>query len=292
MKKKVCILLSILLLIVLAGCTKPAEEPVEEPTEITYVDGIAAPNTSDTKISIGVTPIPHAEIVNDVVKAKLEKAGWTVEVVEFNDYVLPNTALQDGDLDANYFQTIAYLDEQNEERGLTLRAIFGVHLEPMGCYSNTITSVDEITADVTIAIPNDGSNESRALKLLEDNGLIVLKETDGLYDLTSVDDEKSLVKSSQISELDAPAYQESWKMLPWLSSNGNYALSSGLNPLTDALFAEKADSEESYKYINYIVVRADDEDSVKSLALEAAFNNQDVVDYINEKYSGTVIPAF
>ncbi len=249
---------------------------------------IPAPEGSDNKIVIGATAVPHEEIIEGVVRAKLEAAGWVVEVVPFTDYVLPNTALEDGELDANYFQTWRYLVEQNESRGLHLVEVLGVHLEPMGLYGAAYTSIDEIPDGASIAIPNDGSNESRALKLLADNGLITLSETDDLYDLSHVaENPKNLV----LVELAAEQITHNLADVEAAVINGNYALEAGLNPAEDSLIIEAADSDESYKYINYLVVKEGNEESVKTLALIAAFANQDVVDFINANYPGSVIPS-
>ena len=249
---------------------------------------IPAPEGDDNKITIGVTVVPHEEIVEAVVAPKLEEAGWTVEVVPFTDYVLPNTSLEDGELDANYFQTWRYLVEQNESRGLHLVEVKGIHLEPMGLYGAAYTSIDEIPEGATIAIPNDGSNESRALKLLADNGIITLAETDDLYDLSHVAENP---KNINLFELAAEEITHHLEDVEAAVINGNYALEAGLNPAEDALIIEAADSDESYKYINYLVVKEGNEESVKTQALIAAFSNQDVVDFINETYPGSVIPA-
>ena len=249
---------------------------------------IPAPEGDDNKITIGVTVVPHEEIVEAVVAPKLEEAGWTVEVVPFTDYVLPNTSLEDGELDANYFQTWRYLVEQNESRGLHLVEVKGIHLEPMGLYGAAYTSIDEIPDGATIAIPNDGSNESRALKLLADNGIITLAETDDLYDLSHVAENP---KNINLFELAAEEITHHLEDVEAAVINGNYALEAGLNPAEDALIIEAADSDESYKYINYLVVKEGNEESVKTQALIAAFSNQDVVDFINETYPGSVIPA-
>lgn len=250
---------------------------------------ILAPEGDDNEISIGVTPVPHAEIVNDVVVKKLEDAGWKVEVVEFNDYVQPNTALEDGELDANYFQTIRYLQEQNKERGLHLKEVAGIHLEPMGLYAKEAASLEDLKDGASIAIPNDGSNESRAIKLLADNGLITLSETDDLYTLQHIAENPH---NFEFVELEAANLPRSLDDVDAAVINGNYALEANLNPQTDALVAELAESDESYKYINYLVVKEGNEDSVKTKALIAALQNDDVKAYIEENYSGSVIPAF
>ena len=233
----------------------------------TILDYIPAPEGDDNKIAIGVTPVPHAEIVNDVVVPKLEAVGWDVEVVEFNDYVQPNTSLEDGEIDANYFQTIRYLEEQNKERGLHLVEVAGIHLEPMGIYSKNYKSLEELPDGATIAVPNDGSNESRAIKLLADNGLITLAETEDLYNLTSIAENPH---NFEITELDAANLPRSLDDVDAAVINGNYALEANLNPEKDALAAELADSDESYKYINYLVVKEGNEESTKTKALIAA----------------------
>lgn len=263
--------------------TEAAEQASGEASEI------PAPEGDDNTISIGVTPVPHAEIVNDVVVKKLEDAGWKVEVVEFNDYVQPNTALEDGELDANYFQTIRYLQEQNKERGLHLKEVAGIHLEPMGIYAKEAASLEELPDGASIAIPNDGSNESRAIKLLADNNLITLSETDDLYNLQNIAENPH---NFEFVELEAANLPRSLDDVDAAVINGNYALEADLNPQTDALAAEQADSDESYKYINYLVVKEGNEETAKTQALIAALQNDDVKAYIEENYSGSVIPAF
>ena len=284
---------------VLAGCGSKTAETTVAATEAATTaaasskaaESSAAADGAVFKIGgIGpVTPVPHAEIVNDVVVPKLEAAGWTVEVVEFNDYVQPNTSLEDGEIDANYFQTIRYLEEQNKERGLHLVEVAGIHLEPMGIYSKNYKSLEELPDGATIAVPNDGSNESRAIKLLADNGLITLAETEDLYNLTSIAENPH---NFEITELDAANLPRSLDDVDAAVINGNYALEANLNPEKDALAAELADSDESYKYINYLVVKEGNEESTKTKALIAALQNDDVKNYIEEKYSGSVIPAF
>lgn len=249
---------------------------------------IPGPDGDDRHIAIGATAVPHEEVIEGVVRAKLEAAGWEVEVVPFTDYVLPNTALEDGEIDANYFQTWRYLVEQNETRGLHLVEVLGIHLEPMGLYGAAYSSIDEIPEGASIAIPNDGSNESRALKLLADNGLITLSETDDIYDLSHVVENP---KSIELVELAAEQITHNLEDVNAAVINGNYALEAGLNPAEDALVIEAADSDESYKYINYLVVRAGNEGTAKTKALIAAFANQDVVDFINATYAGSVIPS-
>lgn len=249
-------------------------------------------NTTDTEdktITIGATQVPHAEILNDVVKPALEADGWTVDVVEYTDYVQPNTALEEGSLDANYYQTLDYLETQNEESGLHLVSVAGIHLEPMGCYSSKYSSVDEIPDGATISIPNDASNGSRALKLLAANGLITLSETDGLYDTTMIEENPH---NYEIVSLEAAQLPRSLEDVDASVINVNYALQADLNPLEDALFIENATSEESADYVNYLVVKEGNEDTEKTKALIEAMTSDEVKAYIEENYDGSVIAAF
>ena len=248
----------------------------------------ATSSSEDKKIVIGATAVPHAEILNDVVKEKVEAEGYELEVVEFTDYIQPNTALEEGELDANYFETLRYLDEENEERGLHLVAVAGVHLEPMGIYSKTIDSLDSIPDGATVAIPNDGSNESRALKLLADNGLITLKDAD-LYTLEDIDKNPY---NFEFYEQEAASLSRNLDDVDIEVINGNYALEADLNPATDALAAEETDTEDAKQYINYLVVREGNEESDKTKVLIEALQSDEVEQYIEENYSGSVIPAF
>ncbi len=243
----------------------------------------------DTTISIGVTPVPHEEIVENVVKPALEAKGWTVDVVAFNDYVQPNTAVDSGDLDANYFQTTRYMEEENKERGLKLVSIAGIHLEPMGLYSKTVKSLDELKDGASIAIPNDGSNESRALRLLADNDLITVDES---VDLLTPTDITENPHNFEFVEQEAASLPRTLDDVDAAVINGNYAMEASFNPATDAIIAESADAEASKQYINDLVVNEGNENSTKSQALKAALQSQAVKDYINENYNGSVIAAF
>lgn len=249
---------------------------------------ITPPEGSDNTVSIGVTPIPHEEIVKDVVKPLLEKAGWTVDIVEFNDYVQPNTALESGDIDANYFQTTRYLEEENEKRSLHLVSVASIHLEPMGLYSKTIKSVSELKDGASIAIPNDGSNESRALQLLADNSLITV----GNADLHTVKDITENPHSFKFVEVDAANLVRTLDDVDAAVINGNYALEAKFNPATDALIKESSDTDASKPYFNDLVVKEGNETTAKTKALKEALTSQGVKDYITKNYQGSVIPAF
>lgn len=274
-KKIIRTLAAAALAIGLAGCSSSASGSTAK--------------ADDKTIEIGATEVPHAQILNDVVKGLVEKDGYTLKITVFNDYTQPNTAVDEGSLDANYFQTIRYMDEENEERGLHLKAVAGIHLEPMGFYSKKISSLDDLKDGATIAIPNDGSNESRALKLLADNGLIELEDTDDLYDLTNV---SSNPHNYKLSEQDAANLTRVLDDVDGAVINGNYALEADLNPSKDALFAEEADGEDAHYYINYLVVREGNENTAKTKELIKALQSDEVKDYIEKNYEGSVIPAF
>ena len=245
--------------------------------------------SDDKKISIGVTPVPHQEIVEAAVVPALEREGYKVEVVEFNDYVQPNTAVQEGELDANYYQTTRYMENENKERKLDLVAVAEIHLEPMGLYSKTLKNIKELKDAATIAIPNDGSNESRALALLSDNGLIKLKETEELYNLTSIEENPH---NFNFSEIEAASLPVTLSDVDAAIINGNYALGAGFNPKNDSLILESTDSASIKQYFNDLVVKKGSENSEKIQALKKAFTSDEVKKFIEEKYQGSVIPAF
>ncbi len=245
--------------------------------------------SDDKKISIGVSPVPHAEIVKEVVKPILEKNGYELKIVEFNDYVQPNTSLEEGEIDANYFQTARYLENENKERELHLVSVAEIHLEPMGLYSKKYKSLTEIPDGANIAIPNDGSNESRALALLADNGLIILSETDNLYNLTNIKDNPHNYSFSEIEAASLPVTLED---VDAAVINGNYALAAGYNPSGDSLLLESVSSESIKQYFNDLVVKSGNENSNKIKALKEAMTSDEVKKYIEEKYKGSVIPAF
>ena len=241
----------------------------------------------DKTITIGVTPVPHKEIVEEI-KPDLEAEGYTVKIVEFTDYVTPNTSLAEGELDANYFQTVAYLDETNEGKGLDLTYTKGIHLEPLGVYSSTIKSLDELKEGATVAVPNDPSNEARALRVLEGAGLIKLKEGE----LVTPKDITENPKNLKFEELEAAQLPRVLEEVDIAVINGNYALEAGLNPAENALYLEDATKEASKKYHNVLAVKKGNEDSEKIKALTNALTSDKVKKFIEEKYNGSVIPTF
>lgn len=240
-------------------------------------------------ITVGATAIPHAQILESVVKPLLEKEGWDLEITVFNDYIQPNTAVEDGTLDANYYQTIRYLKEENENRDLHLAAVAGVHLEPMGLYSRKIKQLSELADGMEIALPNDSSNEARALKLMEDNGLLKLNTDVDLYTLNDIVENPHQFK---FTEIESASLARALEDVDAAVINGNYALQADLSPIQDALISEKADGVQARDYINYIVVKDGNQETEKTKVLCKAMQSEEVKEYIEKTYVGSVIWAF
>lgn len=237
------------------------------------------------KIVIGATPVPHAEIL-EVAKASLEAQGYELEIKVFNDYVLPNKALADKDLDVNFMQHEPYLREFNAMNGTRLEPVFGVHLEPMGAYSKSIKSLAELKDGDKIAIPNDPTNESRALDLLAKNGLI---ELDTKVKLRTPMDIIKNPKNLKFVELDGATLPRALDEVSIAVINSNFALNANLNPKSDSIISEDAINN---PYSNIVVVRADEVYGKKAIALKNAILSDEVKKFINEKYKGAVIPSF
>ena len=245
-------------------------------------------SANDKTIKIGVTPVPHKGIA-EVAQKELEAKGYTVEIIEFSDYVTPNTSLEEGDLDANYFQTIEYLEQSNEGKGLHLTYTKGVHLEPLAAYSKTIKDLNELKDGATVAVPNDGSNEGRALRLLEESGLIKVKEGA----LVTVKDIIENKKNLKFEELEAAQLPRVLEEVDLAVINGNYALEAGLSPANDAVAIEDSTSEAIKNYYNVIAVREGTEDTQKIKDLTEALTSDAVKQYIEDTYKdGSVIPVF
>ena len=237
------------------------------------------------KIVIGATPVPHAEIL-EVAKASLEAQGYELEIKVFNDYVLPNKALADKDLDVNFMQHEPYLREFNAMNGTRLEPVFGVHLEPMGASSKSIKSLAELKDGDKIAIPNDPTNESRALDLLAKNGLI---ELDTKVKLRTPMDITKNPKNLKFVELEGATLPRALDEVSLAVINSNFALNANLNPKSDSIISEDAINN---PYSNIVVVRADEVYGKKASALKNAILSDEVKKFINEKYKGAVIPSF
>lgn len=246
-------------------------------------------NNSDLEvIKVGASVTPHAEILAEV-KEVLAEQGYDLQVVEYNDYVLPNTALEAGDLDANFFQHQPYLDDFNAENNTHLVSVAAVHFEPFGLYAGKTASLDDLAEGASVAVPNDTTNEARALLLLEAQGLIKLKEGAGLT-ATVLDVEENPL-NLDIKEIEAAQIVRSLQDVDIAAINGNYAAEGGLD-VADAIAVEAFDSLAADTYGNVIAVKEGNEDSEKTKALVEAVLSDKVREFIKDTYGNAVIPVF
>ncbi|MDD6047725.1 MAG: MetQ/NlpA family ABC transporter substrate-binding protein [bacterium] len=270
MKKALALVLAALVALALfAGCSKSKTDP--------------------HTIVVGASVTPHAEIieqVRDLLKAK----GFELEIVEFTDYVMPNTALEDGDLDANFFQHKPYLDDFNANNGTHIVSVAAIHYEPFGIYPGKTASLEELADGAQIAIPNDGTNEARALLLLEAQGLIKLKEDAGMT-ATKIDIVEN-PKNLDIIEIEAAQLPRSLQDVDLAVINGNYAIQGGLSVGKDAIAAEDKDSLAAETYANIIAVKEGNENTEKTKALIEVLQSETVRSFIEATYDGAVIPKF
>ena len=241
-----------------------------------------------TEITVGASPAPHGEIL-EAAKPLLEKEGYALKIVEYTDYVQPNIALEDGELDANYFQHLPYLEQFNKEQGTHLVSAGAIHYEPFGIYGGKVSSLDELSEGATVAVPNDTTNEARALLLLEAQGLLKLKEGAGL-DATRNDIEENPL-NLDILEVEAAQIPLSLQDVDIAVINGNYAIDAGLK-VSDALAVEASDSEAAVTYGNVVAVREGDEENEKTKALLDALKSDEVKSFIEDSYDGAVVPLF
>ena len=292
MKKLLALLFALTLVLALAACGGAAE--TEEPAEAEETETTEAAEAEETTEStgdmvtlrVGASPTPHAEILAQVVD-DLAEQGIDLQIVEYTDYVVPNTAVEDGEDDANYFQHTPYMENFNAERGTHLVAVGDVHYEPMGIYAGQTTSLDALPDGATIAVPNDATNEGRALLLLQAQGLITIDEAAGLEctpnDIT--ENPKNLV----FKELEAAMLPQTVEEVDLSVINSNYALQAGFNPVEDSLAIESADST---PYPNVIAVKEGNENNEAIQALVKALQSDKVRDYIEETYGGAVVALF
>lgn len=250
--------------------------------------GCGGKDGEDKTIKVGASPAPHAEILKEV-ESELEKDGYKLEVVEFQDYVQPNKALDAGDIDANYFQHKPYMDEFNAKQETELVSIGAIHYEPLGLYQGEKKSIDELAEGNKIAVPNDMTNEARALLLLESEGLIKLKKDAGLT--ATKQDVVENPKKLEIVELEAAIIPRSMSSVAMGVINGNYALSAGIKEDTAITF-ESSDSAAAKTYANIIAVKKGNEDSEKSKALLKAMTSDKIKKFIEKKYGKAVVPVF
>lgn len=278
MQKKLSIVLTLVLALFVAalgGCSSSNSNS-------------SSTSKEDKTITVGAVPTPHAEILAQV-KDVLAKEGYTLKVVEYNDYVLPNKALSSGDLDANYFQHQPYLDDFNKQNGTHIVGVASIHFEPFGIYAGNTKSLDHLKDGAIVALPNDATNEARALLLLESKGLITLKKDAGIT--ATIQDIKSNPKNLQFKEIEAAQIIRAIKDVDIACVNGNYAIQGGYK-ISDALAVEKADSLAAKTYANIVAVNAGHEKDAKIQALVKALKSDEVRQFITDKYKGAVVPVF
>ena len=292
MKKFIALLLTGALAVSeLTGCgskeesAAPAAEVQEETKD--EAEEAEAPAEEKGTITVAASATPHAEILEQA-KPILAEEGWDLQVTVFDDYVQPNLVVESGDFDANYFQHIPYLENFNEEQGTHLVNAGGIHYEPFGIYPGTKASLDELAEGDVIAVPNDTTNEARALLLLEANGVIKIKEGAGLT-ATVLDIEEN-PKNIQIQELEAAQVSRVKDEVAFVVLNGNYALEAGFSVAKDSIAYESADSEAAKTYVNVIAVKEGNETSEAIKALVAALTSDEIVTYIEDTYDGAVVP--
>ena len=303
MKKKVLstILAGVLALSTFAGCGSSAEESTdtsaatkEETTVAATEETVSAESTESTDtaaeggtIKVAASATPHAEILEETKKI-LADEGWDLEIKIFDDYVMPNEVVESGEFDANYFQHIPYLESFNEEKGTHLVNAGGIHYEPFGIYPGTKSDLSELADGDTIAVPNDTTNEARALLLLQDNGIITLKEGAGLE--ATVNDIAENPHNVKIEELAAEQVARVAPEVAFVVLNGNYALQAGFSVAKDALAYEASDSEAAKTYVNIIAVKEGHENDPGIQALVKVLKSDEIKQYINDTYDGAVIP--
>ncbi len=267
----------------LAGC---GADPVEVAPEA-EAEGTDGTSQEKGAITVAASTTPHAEILAKAAEILAEQ-GWKLEVVEFEDYIQPNLVVESGDMDANYFQHIPYLDNFNKENGTNLVAVAGIHYEPFGIYPGTKSDLSELAEGDVIAVPNDTTNEARALLLLQDNGIIKLKEGAGLE--ATVLDIAENPYNIELQELEAAQVSRVVDEVAFVILNGNYALAAGYSASKDALAYEASDSVAAKTYVNVIVVKAGNEENEGIQALVDVLKSDEIAAFINETYDGAVVP--
>ena len=273
MKKKILALAGVLVVGALTGCGSSKSESSEKKTD-------------DKKITVAASATPHAEILEEA-KTLLKDKGYELEVKVFDDYVQPNNVVESGEFDANYFQHVPYLEQFNEEKGTHLVVAGKIHYEPFGIYPGTKKDLKDIAKGDKIAVPNDTTNEARALLLLQDNGIIKLKDGAGIK--ATVNDIEENPNNIEIVELEAAQVPRVVNEVAYVVLNGNYALEANYTVKKDALAYEKSDSEAAKTYVNVIAVKEGNENSEKIKALVDVLKSDSIKKFINEKYDGAVI---
>ena len=276
MKKKLYLLLALVLAVAsLTACGSSDKKDDSKNAE------------SKGTIKVAASATPHAEILEEAKKILKDK-GWDLQVQVFDDYVQPNNVVESGDFDANYFQHIPYLEQFNKEKGTHLVNAGGIHYEPFGIYPGTKKKLDELAEGDTIAVPNDTTNEARALLLLEANGIIKLKDGAGLT--ATVKDIAENPKNVKIQELEAAQVPRVKDEVAFVVLNGNYALQAGFSVSKDSIAYEKSDSEAAKTYVNVIAVKKGNENKPGIKALVEVLKSDEIKKFINDKYDGAVVP--
>ncbi|MDD6058536.1 MAG: MetQ/NlpA family ABC transporter substrate-binding protein [Clostridiales bacterium] len=297
MKKRVLtgILAGVLAFGALAGCGSKEQNSQSDAATGNAADNAAVEGTEAAQaetpeakgtIKVAASATPHAEILEQV-KPILAEQGWNLEVTVFDDYIQPNNVVESGEFDANYFQHIPYLDNFNVEHGTSLVNAGGIHYEPFGIYPGTKSSLDELADGDAIAVPNDTTNEARALLLLQDNGIITLKEGAGLE--ATVKDIAENPKNIKIEELEAAQVSRVADEVAFVVLNGNYALQAGFSVANDAVAYEQSDSQAAQTYVNVIAVKEGNESQEGIQALVSALKSDEIKQFIQNTYDGAVI---
>ena len=271
MKKLLTLLVSLTLLLTIVGC---GSKTTDEETK---------------KVSVAASPTPHAEILEKAKEILAEK-GWELEIVEFEDYVQPIEVVESGEIDCNYFAHTPYLNNYNSEHGTTQTVVGRVHYEPFGVYPGTKSSFADLAAGDEIVIPNDGTNETRALLLLQDNGIITLPEGTNAESLVTVLDIVSYSVDVKIVEVEAATVSRYQDQAALVVLNGNYALAAGLSVAKDSIAYESATSSAAVTYVNVVATKEANKDNEGVKALVEVLESQEIKDFINSKWDGSVIP--
>lgn len=288
MKKKILagLLTTVFALSAFVGCGSAESTETAAPAEETSSEETAAP-AELTTIKVAASATPHAEIL-EFAAPLLEEKGYKLDVTVFDDYVQPNLVVESGEFDANYFQHVPYLDSFNEEQGTSLVNAGGIHYEPFGIYPGTKASLDDVAEGDVIAIPNDTTNEARALLLLQDNGLLTLKDGAGLT--ATINDITENPHNLEFQELEAAQVARVKDEVAFVVLNGNYALEAGFSVAKDSIAYESADSEAAKTYVNIIAVAEGNENNDGIKALVEVLTSDDVQKFINDTYDGAVVP--
>lgn len=285
MKKLLSLALALILCLSLAACGGKEDPAPAETNDPAQTEEPATTPAETVTLTVAASPTPHAVILEQCV-APLAEQGIELDIREFDDYVFPNTTVEDGEIDANYFQHVPYLDEFNETRGTHLVSVAGVHVEPMGIYAGKSDSLENLPDGASVAVPNDATNEGRALLLLEAQGLIKLADSSNLS--ATPKDIVENPKNLTFEEVEAATIPSIVSEVDLAVINSNYALGAGYNPVEDSLAIESSDSP----YVNILVVKEGNENNEAVQALIEVLHSDAIRDFINEEFDGAVVPAF